>query len=444
MLDQNSGVSPRWSSHDSCTRPSASYRPRRRRRPSQESGKLDLIHSSKDGNRSGLARSGSHWCSFDTIMDGADVRVLIASAPMLGHVFPMIPMARALREAGHEVLLATAGDALAARDAGLPIEDVAPTFHFGRIARRTMSRHPLIAASELAGQAGTRGVGLIFAAVNEQMADGVVATAQRWAPELVVYEPLAAAGALAAARLGVPAVLHENSLFDGPELVRVTLARLTEALHRHGVHALPPTAATVSIAPPSVVGLRSGWPMRCISYSGNGAVPDWLGRPSERPRILVSRSTVAGPGGNRFMTAVVAAASSVDAEFVLVRPDRRVLRREPLPDNVRTVGWVPLTAALATSAAIVHHGGAGTVLAALNAGVPQLVVPGPGDRTYNARLIAARGVGLASATKGISATNLTQLIRDPALRSAAEEVQREMAAMPMPEDIVPRLVGLAS
>jgi hypothetical protein len=61
----------------------------------------------------------------------------------------------------------------------------------------------------------------------------------------------------------------------------------------------------------------------------------------ERPRIAVSRSTVAGPGGSSLMNAVVAAAPGVDAEIVVVRPDRRVTRRGSLPGNVRTVGWVP-------------------------------------------------------------------------------------------------------
>ncbi len=306
-----------------------------------------------------------------------------------------------------------------------------------------MLRHPMIARAELAGEGGTRGVSLLFGAVNDEMADHVVALAKRWAPDVVVHEPLAAAGALAAATLGVPAVVHENSLFDGPELVRVTATRLTATFQRHGVETLPASAATITIAPPSVVGARPGWPMRCVPYSGDGALPDWLGRRAERPRILVSRSTVGGPGAGGLMTAVLSAASRVDAEFVLVRPDRRVVRHGALPANVRTVDWVPLNAALASSAAIVHHGGAGTVLGALAAGVPQLVVCGPGDRTHNARLVQARGAGLATAAKDITGAMLTRLLTDPAFASAADEVRQEMASMPPPEELVPRLVALS-
>jgi hypothetical protein len=356
----------------------------------------------------------------------------------------MVPLACAMRDAGHDVLVATAGDALAVRVDGVPVEDVAPTFRFGRVAWQTMLRHLLIAKAELAGKAGTRGVSLLFGAVNEEMADGVVALADRWAPDLVVHEPLAAAGALAAAHRRVPAVLHENSLYDGAELVRVTAARLSAALGRHGVDALPASAATLTIAPASMVNGRVGWPMRCVPYSGEGNMPTWLREPSERPRIAVSRSTVGGPGSSSLMSAVVAAAARVDAEFIVVRPDRKVARRGTLPGNVRTVEWVPLTGLLPTCAGIVHHGGAGTVLGAVAAGVPQLVVPGAGDRTHNARLVAARGVGLAVAAKDITAAALTRLITDAALASAAAEVRREIAAMPPPEQLLPQLHALVA
>jgi UDP:flavonoid glycosyltransferase YjiC (YdhE family) len=84
----------------------------------------------------------------------------------------------------------------------------------------------------------------------------------------------------------------------------------------------------------------------------------------------------------------------------------------------------------------VHHGGAGTVFGALAAGVPQLIVPGPGDRTHNARLVATRGVGLNVAAKDITPAAITRLITDAALAVAASDVRQEMAEMPPPEQIV--------
>jgi UDP:flavonoid glycosyltransferase YjiC (YdhE family) len=353
--------------------------------------------------------------------------VLFVSAPLLGHAFPLVPLAQAVEAAGHEVMIATAGDALQVGRSGLTTSDLAPGFAFGRLAAATMLRHPLVARHELAGTGGTRGVGLLFGAVNDRLSGALHALLAQWRPELVVHEPLAVAGAVAAAKAGIPAVLHENSLFDGPSLVKATARR-----------PLPSPAATISIAPPSVLPGRTGWPMRAVPYAGGATAPDWLMKPAARPRIVVSRSTVPGPGSG-LMRAVVAAAAGVEADVILVRPDRRLGQ---LPDNVQGVGWVSIPAVLATCAGIVHHGGAGTALAALDAGVPQLIVNGAGDRRHNGKVVADRGAGLAADERDLSAALLTRLVTDRRLASAASEVSAEMRAMPASSELVPRLVAL--
>lgn len=255
----------------------------------------------------------------------------------------------------------------------------------------------------------------------------------------MLHEPFAVAGAVAAARLDVPAVRQENALFDGRDLVRATVARLGGALRRHGLSELPPPVAALAVAPPSVA-VQGGWPMRYTSYVGGGELPAWLREPGDRPRILVTRSTLTGPGDRGPMPAVVAAAADVDAEIVLVRPDERSARS--LPANVRVVDWIPLDEALPASAALVHHGGAGSALGALAAGLPQLATVGPGDRRHNAELVARRGAGLALRPRHITAHALTRLLTDDGLRAAAGQVSQEITAMPPPTDLVARLAAL--
>ena len=396
------------------------------------------------------------------------MRILFVSAPLIGHLFPMVPLAVALREAGHEVRVAAGGDAAAARPAGLDVDDVVPGFDFSRIARRVLLRHPLIGRAELAGKGGTRGVALLFGAVNDELLGGTVRLAREWSPDIVVYEPLAAAGAHAAAELGVPAVLHGNTLFDEAELVRVTAAKMRH--QRAG--GLPADRLVLSVAPPSLVGPRETRAIRFVSYGGESELPDLLREPpADRPRILVSHSTVPGPGGGDLIGAAIAAAPGVEAEVVLVRPgadkihaegrsDESGSRRLPgalserswqrpggerdLPPNVRAVGWTPFAEALPTCAGLVHHGGAGTLLAALAAGVPQIVVPGLGDRRRNAELVAARGAGLAVPVRDLDAAVLQRLVTDEGLAAAAGEVRAEMAALPHPAELVPDVVALAS
>jgi UDP:flavonoid glycosyltransferase YjiC (YdhE family) len=349
------------------------------------------------------------------------MRVLVVAAPLIGHVLPLVPLARALRDAGHEVLFATGAAGL--RVTGFEVRDVAPGFRFGAVAASTALRHPLLVRDELAGTAGTRMVGHLFGAVNDRIVDRVERTARQWRPDRIVYEPLAAAGAVVAARLGVPGILHENSLYDGPTLLAATRMR--------GRPELAAPAVVIRIAPASVAGRGTHLPMRFVPYTGEGPLPEELAGPPLRPRILVSRSTVPQPGPDRMMSRVAEAAREVDADVVLIRSN---VRRPP--PGVRAVGWVPIPAALAAGAVIVHHGGAGTTLTALQAGVPQLIIRGAGDRRHNAELVAARGAGLAADERDITPALLTRLITDPVLPAAAREVSAEIAAMPPPEHLV--------
>ncbi|MGC3864290.1 nucleotide disphospho-sugar-binding domain-containing protein [Micromonospora chersina] len=362
------------------------------------------------------------------------MRVLFVSAPLQGHLLPLVPLALAFRDAGHEVLVASGGDALTVDLGGLAAHDVAPGFAFGRIAGRVLLRHPLLARRELAGRAGTAVVGELFGAANATFVDAVVALARRERPDLVVYEPLGVAGAVAAERVGVPGVVQENNLFPAADLVAAVAASGPMRRHRVG-----PPAATITVSPPSLTGPRPGLPMRAVPYSGGGEVPDWLLSAGKRQRIIVSRSTVAGPGGGDPTAAIIAAAPAVDADIVLVRPPGRLPR---LPGNVQTVGRVPLDRVLPYATAYLHHGGAGSVLGGLAAGVPQLVVPGPGDRRHNAEVLARRGAGLAVEARAITPEVLNRLVTDASLAEAAAEVRDEMAAMPSPADLVPELTAL--
>ncbi len=331
-----------------------------------------------------------------------------------------MPLALALRDAGHDVVVATGGEALRVRDSGLHVEDVVPAnVRFGPIALRIMITHPLVAKREMRGSGRLDFVSRMFGAVGDAMTAPLQALARSWKPDVVVHEPLAAAGSA----LDVPSIVHDVSLFDGLELTTAVGDRMKAEVRS--------PATVLRTAPRSLAEFPQGQPMRFVAYSGDGEVPPWLAEPAGRPRILVSRSTAPGPGAGRMMAAVAKAAEHVDAEFVLVRPERT----EGLPGNVRTVGWVPIPRVLPFCDGIVHHGGAGTLLGALAAGVPQLVEPGPGDRTVHAKTITGRGAGLQAHPKEVTPELLTRLIEDSKVQRAAGEVRDEMAGMPAPSKV---------
>jgi hypothetical protein len=361
------------------------------------------------------------------------MRILFVAAPLQGHLLPLVPLAAACRDAGHDVILAAGGfppDVM-----GLRTAEIGAGFSLPRAAVRVMVRHPGLARDEMRGVAGQKMVGELFGRANLALIGPLEALASRVQPDLIVFEPLAEAGAVVAGRLSIPSVLQENTLWPATELFEAVTR--SSKMTRFDI---PHPELTISVAPPSLRGgpLPGSIPMRPVPFSGGGAIPDWLLVPGERPRVLVSRSTLNGPNDGDPMPAVIAAAASVDAEFVLVRP----VKDTGLPSNVRAVGRIPLDRALPYAAGFIHHSGAGSVLGGLAAGVPQLTTPGAGDRRYNAGLLAARGAGFAVGAKEITAADLTRLLTDSGLRDAAREVAAEIAALPSPSDVVAELEKL--
>ena len=107
---------------------------------------------------------------------------------------------------------------------------------------------------------------------------------------------------------------------------------------------------------------------------------------------------------------------------VLVTVGRERDPRElgPLPPNVHAARWVPQADVMPHAAAMVCHGGFGTVRAGLAAGVPMVVLPLFADQPYNARRVAELGAGIA-VEGGIDglADAVRQLLAEPSYRQAA-------------------------
>ncbi|BCB83628.1 hypothetical protein Psuf_009410 [Phytohabitans suffuscus] len=188
------------------------------------------------------------------------MRVLFAVSPGIGHLFPTIPLAWALRAAGHEVLVATAAESVeAAVRAGLPAVDTAPPDAIAAIfgaatgppderARRMSERGRRIAE---AGHEVHELLLRTFGEVSAVTAARTAEVARRWRPDLVVHSRLQGAGLAVASALGVPAVEHGFNLQSEPDLAARFLPHLEQAYHRVGTPpALPPRRAVIHVAPP--------------------------------------------------------------------------------------------------------------------------------------------------------------------------------------------------
>ena len=117
-----------------------------------------------------------------------------------------------------------------------------------------------------------------------------------------------------------------------------------------------------------------------------------------------------------------------------------------MPANARVERWVPQAEVMRTAAAMVGHGGSGSTLSALAAGVPQALVPLFVDGPANAARVAELGAGIALDGPAAVAAELAPAVRrvlgDPAHRAAARAVADEIAALPPVDDAVAVLQSL--
>jgi UDP:flavonoid glycosyltransferase YjiC (YdhE family) len=117
-----------------------------------------------------------------------------------------------------------------------------------------------------------------------------------------------------------------------------------------------------------------------------------------------------------------------------------------LPDNVKVAAWVPQADLMPYVDCVVQHGGSGTTLATLAAGLPQLVLPQGADQFTNAEALITSGAGDRLLASELSAEAVAMKVRTlltgGAARAAARALAAEIAAMPSPKDIVARLPEL--
>src|SRR4051794_22448283 len=131
------------------------------------------------------------------------MRVLVTSPSALGHVNPMIPLAQAAIDAGHDVRWATGADAcaylepfgIATVEAGLTTPDRIATFE---------RRFPE-GAQHTGEDRGEFMFPRLFGAVAAMaMIDQVVALVEEWRPDVVVHDAAELAGLAVAVGLGIP------------------------------------------------------------------------------------------------------------------------------------------------------------------------------------------------------------------------------------------------
>jgi UDP:flavonoid glycosyltransferase YjiC (YdhE family) len=321
------------------------------------------------------------------------MRILVTTTGEAGHTLPLLPFARAWQSAGHDVLVAAPrgrteiveGAGLAARTFELPSEEaIAPLW--AQLSGATPDE-----ANEIV-------VGRIFADHKKRAAlPGILATIEEWRPDVIVRESYEFASVLAAEQHGIPHVRVGPGLASTEEWVIEIVAAAAPELPVDAIRSSP----FLTLNPPALDGRAARGPARVHRFREAGAstspLPDWW--PGNRdPLVYLSFGSVAGRMPFVFPDVYRAALEQLAAlpvrVLVTIGNHHEPLDLGPQPANVRVERWVPHADVAARAAAMVVHGGYGTVHGALVAGVPLVVAPLFADQPHNARRVAELGAGI--------------------------------------------------
>lgn len=374
------------------------------------------------------------------------MRVLFTTTPGRGHFHPMVPLAGALLERGHDVAWVAAehvcaqlrSDGFDALAAGLAEDAAMAAF---------AQRHPEVRDLPPAERPPYMFPRLFGPLRVKPMLDDLLPIAREWQPSLLVHEQAELAAPIAAAALGVPNVVHAFGSLLPKERVATAgefVAPLWEA------HGLKPRAFAgaydhlyVDIYPPSlqdrdVSHVGAVQPIRPVTFAAGGdeGGPAWLTDRSAGPLVYVTFGTVFNRDAAVVSTAVEALRDLPVRVLVTVGPGRDPATLGEQPANVHVARYIAQTEVLPHCAAVVSHAGSGTFLAALGRGLPQLMLPQAADQFLNAAAGARAGAGIAIAPHELSVervrSEFERLLAEPAFGDASERLRDEIAAMPAP------------
>ncbi len=399
------------------------------------------------------------------------MRVLITTAGSTGDVAPYTGVGARLRDAGHQVTVA-AHESFADTVAGaglelLPIPGDARAVQASALGRELHRRGT--------GVSGLVGLARLAGRYVWELAEGMLAVAERGADVLLLSTTTAAFGYQVAQALGVPSMglflQPVDSTGEFPPVMagtrrlgragNRTAAALTRMLARR-VYDRPSRylRARLGLPPMSLSDLdrrqrAEGWPilhgfspavvprpadwrpgLDVVGYWWPARPADW--QPSAElveflaagpPPVYVGFGSMAGGGARRLSALAVGALRRAGVRAVVQAGWAGLAATG---DDVITIGPVPHDWLFPRMAAVVHHAGASTTAAGLRAGVPSVAVPMIADQGFWSARLTGLGVGppaipIRRLTEHRLAAAVAAAVRAPGYRDRAGRIAARLA-----------------
>jgi UDP:flavonoid glycosyltransferase YjiC (YdhE family) len=381
------------------------------------------------------------------------MRILISTAPGVGHLLPLLPVARAARDRGHEVVIA-GGASVAAiiAAAGFRHEPMGPAT-IGEM----FAGLPDVSAIPARERVLISMPHVFCKGIAPAMVDGVAELIPRWRPDVIVHEDMEFGSGIVAEQAGIPHVTVQATAWR-PWIRDLANNALRGLRERHGLASDQPpdglygrsffTTRPTSLRDPGAPLPELAAELRPIAddrHAGDASVPADPFPPRDgRPRVVITLGTVNNAQVELLRTMIDGAVAAGAHVVVALGADPSSLG--PVPAGVAVHAYIPMSTVLPEADVVAYHGGSGTMLAALAAGTPMVIVPLAADQPDNGDRCEAAGVALVVALEGLDAAAVRAAIEsvasDPTYRDRARELAGEIAAMPGPTAAVERIESI--
>lgn len=374
------------------------------------------------------------------------MKVLCTCLPGHGHFLPMVPLARALATAGHEVAFATAADfcprieraGFAALPAGLSLPE-----QLEEAARLFPEQHALPPGKERFCSFVPR---MLAGAAAPARASELVPLVREWRPDVVVHDETELAAPVAAVAGGVPHADHSVGILRPLEMARLAGETLAPLCEEWGVSPGPFAGLFaylyLDVCPP---GLQSSeieqvdvaHPMHNVHIdTGDEELPAWIDDLPAVPTLYVSLGTIFNRSADVFTAILEGLREERLNVVVTIGTDNDPAALGPQPDHVHIERFIGQSALLPHCDIVINQGGT-AILPILAHGLPLLVLPQGANQFHNAEACVAAGAARSllpgEVTPQAVRAAVRALLDEPGYGARARQIAREIEEMPGPQ-----------
>lgn len=388
-------------------------------------------------------------------------RYLFSSTGGFGHVHPLMPLARALKGAGHRIAFVSRASHAPMMEADgydyFPVGgDIAGDPEFQQV-KAEVEAMPTTFETEMLNY--TR----LFCGVGPRLrTPDLIEIAERWQADMVIREAADYGSLIAAEKSGLPhatvafsSALQCMSIFERDAASQLDRTRVKwglppdpdlKALYRYlhlsfappsfGTHAVGEFDGfgTNALIPPTTHFIRTA----LFDNAANESLPAWIDQLPDQPTVYATLGTEISKEPefwpSTMQTIIEGLRDAPINLIVTIGRGQDPALFGPQPANVHIEQYIPQSLLLPHCDLMVMHGGSNSLLAALEIGLPVVIVPLIADQFFNANIVESMKIGQVVRRNELSPTSIRAVVDEvmgkPIYKQNVRKLEAEMHTLP--------------